>query len=102
MCLPLGVAGVPFPVGLPRRVRVRQLVGRPIEPEMLESLRREREKPESAAFLDRCHRLRGSLVAGYEGGSGDHEWDALDDEYFDTLAHSGDDCPGGVWDCARQ
>jgi 1-acyl-sn-glycerol-3-phosphate acyltransferase len=55
LCLPLGVAGVPFPLGLPRPVRVRQLIGPPIEVEMLEGLARRGEKPGDPRFLNRCH-----------------------------------------------
>jgi 1-acyl-sn-glycerol-3-phosphate acyltransferase len=55
LCLPLGVGGVPFPIGLPRPVRVRQLIGPPIEVGMLEGLARRGEGAEDRSFLDRCH-----------------------------------------------
>ena len=31
LCLPLGVAGIPYPLGLPHPVAIRQLIGPPIE-----------------------------------------------------------------------
>jgi 1-acyl-sn-glycerol-3-phosphate acyltransferase len=55
LCLPLGLGGVPFPIGLPHPVRVRQLIGPPIEPEMLEDLAAPGEALDDRRFLDRCH-----------------------------------------------
>jgi 1-acyl-sn-glycerol-3-phosphate acyltransferase len=55
LCLPLGVGGVPLPFGLPKPVRVRQLIAPPIEPEMLEELAAPGEGADDRRFLDRCH-----------------------------------------------
>jgi 1-acyl-sn-glycerol-3-phosphate acyltransferase len=55
LCLPLGVGGVPFPIGLPQPVKVRQLIGPPIEPETLEALAAPGEDIDDKRFLDRCH-----------------------------------------------
>jgi 1-acyl-sn-glycerol-3-phosphate acyltransferase len=55
LCLPLGVGGIPLPLGLPHPVRVRQLIGPPIEVEMLEALAAPGEGPDDERFLNRCH-----------------------------------------------
>lgn len=46
---------------------------------------------------DMCLRKRDQLMAGYEDGYRDHDWDALDDAFYNTVAHE-DDSPWNVWD----